>query len=320
MRKLMSKFCRLSAGKIKVFSWGLLVFSVLAVNAHAANCTASGETASTCLGTASTFAVLGAADVTNTGATTLNGNLGVDPGTSITGNGSITLNGSIYTPTVGTTGYALGAQNAASAAFTALAGLAVTPTLTQTLADTLDGVTVAATGANTTAVYNFAAGAALLDVGQTLTLNFLGKSNENIVFVTGSTLIANGSSTVDVENAGSNDNVYWVVGSSATIGTGVSFVGNIIADQSVSMLTGATDGCGSVIALVGGVTLQGNTISTGCTMSSGSTPTPVTPTPITPGTGTTVTVPEGGSTLLYLCFSLLIIGAMQAFRFRRMSC
>lgn len=247
------------------------------------------------LGTADSFAVLGASAVTNTGATTLNGNLGVYPGTAITGSGTITLSGTIYTPTVGPAGVAQTAQQDAQTAYTNLAGLSDTGTL----ADILDGQTVDATGASTTAVYDFASGAALLNVNEVLTLDFENASDENIVFVTGSTLIANSGSSVLIENAGSNDNVYWVVGSAATIGTGVSFLGNIIAEDLVAMQTGATDGCGSVISLTAAVTLDNNTISTGCSMSSGSTPTPVTPTPIPPGTGTTVAVtPEPGAWLL----------------------
>jgi hypothetical protein len=305
MRKLMGKFWRLSTGKMKVFSLGLLVFSVLAVNAHADSLSNLAL---------DNFAVLGAQTVTNTGATTLNGNLGVYPGTAITGSGTITLSGTIYTPTVGALGVAQGAQADASSAYTYLTGLSLTGTL-----GALAGQTVAATGAGTSAVYDFTSGAGLLSSGGVLTLNFGGANNENIVFVTGSTLTANSGSSVLVENAGTNDNVYWAVGSSATIGTSTSFAGNIIALTSVAMQTGATDGCGSVIALNGAVTLDNNTISTGCTITGGSSTSggTVTPTPIPPGTGTTVPVPEGGSSLLYLSFFLVPIGAKRAFRLGR---
>lgn len=98
--------------------------------------------------------------------------------------------------------------------------------------------------------------------------------------------------------------MYWEVGSAATIGTTTSFVGSIIASDQVAMQTGATDGCGNVISLTAAVTLDHNTISTGCSISAGTLGPPVvggivTPTPIPPGTGTTLTVvPEPGAWLL----------------------
>jgi type VI secretion system secreted protein VgrG len=273
-----------------VFSLGLLIFSVLAVNAHAQSI----------LGSAGSFAVLGASTVTNTGATTLGGDLGVSPGTAITGSGTITLSGATYT---GATGLAATAQGDATTAYNTYAAMAPTVSLTD---QNLGGLTLGV------GVYNFTSSAQLTGA---LTLNFAGLSNQTIVFQIGSTLTTASASSVLIENAGSNDNVIWVVGSSATLGTTTAFAGDIVAQASVTMNTGATDGCGSVIALTGAVTLDNNTISTGCTMNSGGTPTPVTPL-VGPG-GTTLSVPEGGSPLLYLCFSLLPIGTMWAFRLRR---
>jgi hypothetical protein len=103
--------------------------------------------------------------------------------------------------------------------------------------------------------------------------------------------------------------VYWQVGSSATVQTTTSFVGDIIALTSVTMDTNAIDGCGSVIALNGAVTMDTNTISNTCTVVNSSNTTigtfggtvtgtgTVAPTTVVTG-GQTVTVPEPGTLLL----------------------
>jgi hypothetical protein len=97
---------------------------------------------------------------------------------------------------------------------------------------------------------------------------------------------------VIIEGAGTDDNVYWEVGSSATLGTTTAFVGDIIADTSITLDTGATIACGDAIALgvnnngVGGaVTLDDNTISTCGTGAVGGTGGGVTNSP-TPEPGT----------------------------------
>lgn len=296
----MSKYWYLTAGKMKVFSLGLLILSVLAVNAHA----------QAFLGSAGDFAVLGATpSVTNTGSTILTGDLGVSPAASITGLSSITINGVAATPTnpsvfiggaVATT-----AQTDAGIGYGILAGLSPTTNDAGLGAIELGGQTL------TAGVYKL--DAALLD--GVLTLNFAGVSNQNIVFQIASTLTTAsglGIASVVIENANSTDNVFWQVGSSAQIGTYTSFVGNIIALKTIAMQTGATDACGSVISLTAAVTLDTNTISSTCAAGTGGTV-------IGGGTGggPGVTVPEGGSTLLYLSSFLVPLGAMRVFRFRR---
>jgi hypothetical protein len=131
-----------------------------------------------------------------------------------------------------------------------------------------------------------------LDTGGVLTLDFAGVGGADIVFRTASTLITGSGSSVSIINGDSTDHVYWEVGSAATIGTTTSFVGSIIAQDKVAMQTGAIDACGNAISLTAAVTLDSNTIATGCSISGGI----VTPT-IPPG-GTTVVVPEPGAWLL----------------------
>ena len=209
------------------------------------------------LGTAKSFAVLGGSTVTNTGTTTLGGDLGVWSGSSITGENS-GGNKILYTGTVHKgDGVAHQAQDDARSAYNALAGL---PSKAN-----LSGTDLGALGSPLTpGVYRFSTSAFLTGA---LVLDFMGNSASSFVFQIGSTLITASNSSVSVVNpgaSGTNTSIFWQVGSSATLGTNTSFMGTIIADQSITLTTGANIVCGRAIALVGAVTLDGNNILNQC--------------------------------------------------------
>ncbi len=222
----------------------------------------SAAIAPTVLGTAQSFLVLGGSTVTNTGPTTVTGaSLGVSPGTAVTGfpPGIVVAPGTIHAADA----VAAQAQSDVTTAYNTLAGQARTATLTS---QDLGGKTL------TQGVYFYATSAQL--TGQ-LILDAKGDPSAVFVFQIGSTLTTASSASVLLTNGASPCNVYWQVGSSATLGTTTRFIGNILALTSIGLNTGATV-VGRALARNGAVTLDTNAFTIG-----GCAPT-VTPPVITP--------------------------------------
>ena len=146
-------------------------------------------------------------------------------------------------------GVALQAHDDVVTAYNVLAGM--TPTTNLTGQD-LGGMTLVA------GVYNFESSAQLTGA---LVLNAQGNANALFVFQIGSTLTTGSASSVEVINGGDDCNVYWQVGSSATLGTATEFEGNILALTSITMTTGSSILDGRALALNGAVTLDSNAIN-----------------------------------------------------------
>jgi hypothetical protein len=227
------------------------------------------------LGTAGSFAVLAGSAVTNTGPSVISGSVGLAPGSAITGfPPGIVLDGTMQVAN----GVALQAKNDLVTAYNDAAGRSST----ETVAADLAGETL------TPGVYTSASS---LGLSGQLTLDAQGNPNAVFVFQAGSSLIVGSGSQINLIGGAQACDVFWQVGSSATIGTGSAFVGNILALTSITMTTGATLQ-GSALARNGAVTLDTNTITRATCAAS--TPTP-TPTPTTTTTTTTTTSGGGGT-------------------------
>ena len=194
------------------------------------------------LGTASSFAVLAGSTVTNTGNTIVRGDLGLSPGTAVTGfpPGIVVPPGTTHVADA----VALGAQNDATTAYNVLAGEACDfgpfgPT-------DLAGQTLVP------GVYCYSSS---VQNSGTVTLN--GTAADVWVFRIGSTLTTGPGSSV--AGTGNKCNIFWQVGSSATLDTTTTFKGTIIALQSISINNGATLN-GRALARNGAVTLINDTI------------------------------------------------------------
>ena len=198
------------------------------------------------LGTASSFAVLGGTPgVTNTGATVVVGDLGVSPAASVTGFPPGIVVGTIHAANA----VAASAQFDSAAAYGLLAAQACTVTFA--VPTDLAGMTLAP------GVYCFASSATNTGL---LNLDAGGNTSAVWLFRTATTLITTSGASVVPINGGQACNVYWQVGSSATLGTTTSFAGNILALTSITVATGSTLS-GRALAQTGAVTLDASSIT-----------------------------------------------------------
>ena len=239
------------------------------------------------LGTAEPFAVLaGTPGVTNTGTTTITGDVGIDPAASVSGFPPGIVNGTIHTADA----VALQAKIDLGTAYVDAAGRSVTATH-----GVLGGLTLVG------GVYN--AGGVTLDLTGTLTLDGQNDPNSVWIFQATSDLVTASSSSVRFVNGGQPCNVFWQVTSSATLGSGSNFVGTILALTSITVATGATID-GRALARNAAVTLDSNTI-TRSTCATTASPSGSVPNAAFSGS-------NSGGPVSPLLFALVVIGSLGA--------
>ncbi len=219
------------------------------------------------LGTAANYAVMATSEITNTGATTIQGGLALHPGTSVSGAPVV----------VGDSDVANAAADLAHDDLTVAYGDAFGALTTRNLT----GEDLGTVGVLTPGVYTFDSSAQLTG---NLTLDGGGATNPVFIFQMGTSLTTATSATVSLQNGAGACAVFWQVGSSATIGAATSFQGTIMAAASITMNAGATIGVGGLnyggraLAMNGAVTMINNTIiapSDECVFAAAPTPTPV---------------------------------------------
>jgi hypothetical protein len=197
------------------------------------------------LGSASNFAVLAGSTVTNTGGSQITGDLGVSPGTAVTGFPPGTVNGTIHA------GDPVAAQAILdlTTAFNDAAGRSTGPV---SVAGNLGGQTLPPGLYKSTSSLAISSG--------DLTLDAQGDANAVFIFQMASTLTTTSGRQVILSGGAKASNVFWQVGSSATLGTTSVFKGNILADQSITLDTGATLD-GRALTRIGAVTLDTDTVT-----------------------------------------------------------
>ncbi|HET9104922.1 MAG TPA: ice-binding family protein [Solirubrobacteraceae bacterium] len=195
------------------------------------------------LGTDANFSVLAGQTITNTGLTTMARDLGLDPGTSVTG--APTTLGTMHIDDA----VAIQAKSDLVTAINDAAGRPATPLTSADLSGR----------AFTPGVYS--ASSSLLFSAGSVTLNAQGDPNAVFIFQVGSSLTTGSATSVLLTNGAQPCNVFWEIGASATLGSGSTFAGTVLAQTSITAGTSATLN-GRLLASTGSLTLDNNTITT----------------------------------------------------------